>query len=209
MLDFIPLPLLLGILILGALLAILRKWRFSPSYLFCFSVFWVYLLLVVKETIFPIPVSEVWAGIATKQQAAFILSHVNILPFNYLGFFNTYAIFQEIGRNILLTIPLGFGISFIARVRPRDILWLSLGVGLAIECTQLAVSLGIGGRYRSVDISDVILNAAGVIIGYGLFRVLAWGYLVRTQRLGIELRGSFAYIYEVASRAQPGDAKSG
>jgi glycopeptide antibiotics resistance protein len=152
---------------------------------------------------------QAWTGIATKQQAAFILSHVNLVPFSYLGFFNRYVIFQEVGRNILLTIPFGFGISFIARVRPKDLLWLSLGAGLAIEGTQLAVSLGLGGLYRTVDVTDVLVNAIGVWLGYGCFMFFSHLYLSRTRQLGIEPRGVLAYVHEVAARAQPGGAKSG
>jgi glycopeptide antibiotics resistance protein len=207
MLNFVPYPLLFGILILGALLAILRTRKFSSSYLFCFSVFWAYLLSVVKVTIFPIPVPEVWA--TAMRQAIFILSHANLMPFSYLGFFNPHVILQEISRNVLLTVPFGFGISFIARVRPRDILWLSLGVGLAIEGAQLVVSLVIGGPYRTVDVTDVLLNAIGVWLGYGCFMILCHLYLARTQRLGAELRGLAAHIHEIASRAQWGTARRG
>jgi glycopeptide antibiotics resistance protein len=35
------------------------------------------------------------------------------------------------------------------------------------------VSLGIGGAYRGVDINDVLLNAAGVLLGYAFFRTLS------------------------------------
>jgi len=77
-------------------------------------------------------------------------------------------------------------------------LFLAAGAGLVIETAQFLVSLGIGGRYRGVDINDVLLNAAGVLIGYGLFRVFAWMYRALTVRLGILNRGLLAYIYEVA-----------
>ena len=46
----------------------------------------------------------------------------------------------------------------------------------ALETAQLGVSLLIGAAYRSVDINDVLLNAAGVLLGYALFRGCAWGY---------------------------------
>jgi len=86
-------------------------------------------------------------------------------------------------------VPLGFGLNFISRVRTRDILWLSITIGLGIEAIQFVVSLVLGYPYRVVDINDALLNAIGVLIGYGFFRAFAWLYLTITQRLKIEHRG--------------------
>ena len=53
--------------------------------------------------------------------------------------------------------------------------------------------------YRVVDINDVWLNAVGVLIGYGLFRIFAWLYrLVVPQRPGTKHGGLLAYLYAVA-----------
>lgn len=52
------------------------------------------------------------------------------------------------------------------------------------------VSLAIGGAYRTVDISDVLLNMVGVWLGYGLFKRFALSYLRLIQLLkakGIKL----------------------
>jgi glycopeptide antibiotics resistance protein len=49
-----------------------------------------------------------------------------------------------------------------------------------------------------VDINDVLLNAVGALIGYGLFKVFAWLYLAIIQPLNIKPRGLLAYIYSVA-----------
>jgi glycopeptide antibiotics resistance protein len=40
----------------------------------------------------------------------------------------------------------------------------------------------IGGAYRGVNINDVLLNAVGVLIGYGIFRVFTWLYLLKKAR---------------------------
>ena len=55
-------------------------------------------------------------------------------------------------------------------VTPRRMLWLALGVGLSTEAAQLAVSLLIGAGYHSIDINDTLLNAVGVMVGYGLYQ---------------------------------------
>jgi glycopeptide antibiotics resistance protein len=76
-------------------------------------------------------------------------------------------------------------VSFIARLKARDFLWLALTVGLSIELAQLAVSLVIGGAYRGVDINDVLLNAAGVLIGFACFRLFKMLVGAATKHLGV------------------------
>lgn len=180
MLYFIPFPLLIGSGVLVALLLFHRRQKSSPLYLICFSIFWAYLLFVLNATLFPIPldITPVWLP---KESVLFILTHVNLIPFNYINFFNKYVVFVEIVRNIFLTMPFGFVINFIARVKSKNILWLGLAVGFAIEMAQLMVSLAIGGVYRTVDITDILLNMAGVWLGYGLFKQFALSYLWLTQ----------------------------
>jgi glycopeptide antibiotics resistance protein len=191
---------LIGVAILIVLLPILLRRKYSPSYLFFFSVFWVYLLILVSVTIFPIPLPD--AGMfLTKQQITFVLSHINFVPFKYLSdpYVNPHIVFREIFQNVLLTIPFGFGISFIAQFKARDYLWLAIAVGLAIEIAQLVISLDVG-AYRTVDITDVLLNATGVLLGYLFFRAFAWLVSKMTQRFGIKRSSFLAYVQEVASK---------
>jgi len=190
MLDFDILAWLIGILILVLLLPILWRQKRSPSYLFFFSMFWIYLLTLVSVTIFPIPLPD--AGMfLTKQQITFVLSHINFVPFKYLGdpYANPYVVFLEILQNVLLTIPFGFGVSFIAQFKARNFLWLAIAVGLAIEMAQLVISLGVG-AYRTVDVTDVFLNATGVLLGYIFFRAFARLVSKMTQQFRIK-RSSF------------------
>ncbi len=164
MLYFTPCPLLLGTAVLIVLLHSLRRKDRSSPFHIRFSVFWGYLLLVAKVTLFPIPIEINPANAMTQERLLSTLSRINLIPFHYAGFFNKYVVFIEITRNILLTIPLGFGVNFIARLEPKNILGLAAATGFWIEAAQLVVSLGIGGNYRTVDITDVILNAAGVLL---------------------------------------------
>lgn len=46
-----------------------------------------------------------------------------------------------------------------------------LAFSVAIELAQLAVSVGLGYAYRVSDIDDVILNVAGVLLGYTAYRL--------------------------------------
>ena len=161
---------LAGMGILFILLVFLRlRQKRSPVYLLGCAVFGLYLLLAVSQVLFPIPLPEATGG---REPAAAILAHVNLVPFNFGRLFesNATVITEQLLGNILLTLPFGFGLPFLARVTPRRMLWLALGVGLSTEAAQLAVSLLIGAGYHSIDINDTLLNAVGVLVGYGLYQ---------------------------------------
>lgn len=204
-LTFAPFPLLIGILILVLLLIILWRRGHNLVYLFFFSIFWMYLLILVSVTIFPIPLDgdhkfNNFRELIFQMQR---VRAINLIPL----YFGTcwelpcpcaFGIYQ----NILMTVPFGFGFSFIVRLKSRDFLWLSVAVGLVIEITQFVLDLVIGGAYRTVDVNDVLFNAIGVLLGYGVFRIFAWLYLIITHRLGINHAGLLAYIHDVANQAQ-------
>lgn len=70
--------------------------------------------------------------------------------------------------NIVLLIPVGFLASIIYRKMTRKkVVILAILSGFVIEGIQVVLDVGI------FDIDDVILNALGVVIGYGVWTVLA------------------------------------
>ena len=190
---------LIGMAILGIPLFVLR--RRGGYYLFFFAVFWVYLLVLVSVTVFPIPVGmdggfrfeTVWQQIGHMYK----YSGLNLIP---LYFGNCWDLPRAcaigIQENILMTVPFGFGINFIARLRIRDFFWLAFGLGLVIETIQFAFDLILGGAYRSVDANDVLFNGLGVWIGYGLFLVFAWLFMLIDRRIGLSHSGLLAFIRE-------------
>jgi glycopeptide antibiotics resistance protein len=196
MIRFYPFPLLGGLGILIIFLILLR--RRGLAYLFCFTLFGFYLLFVVSAIVFPIPLPE---RIGQLQPPTYIFSRMNLIPFNFGGLFNLRSniIFEQTIGNILLTMPFGFGIPFLVRFKPKHFPWLAIGAGLTTETAQLGVSLLIGCVYRSVDINDVLLNTAGALLGYALFRGFAWLYVAISKRIKIRQSGLFAYVYEVAN----------
>lgn len=171
--QFYPYPALIGMTILVILLPIIWQKKQNLFHLFCFSVFWIYLLGVVSATLIPFP-PPLRGELRTPVSE--ILSRINLIPFNFGGLFDLHPniAILELGGNILLTVPFGFMIPFLIQVKGRQIPWLALAVGLSTELSQLAACLILGTNYRSVDINDVILNALGAFIGYGLLRGLAW-----------------------------------
>ena len=190
------LPIAIGVLVVVLVILWFKKHRLS--YLLCAAIFGIYLLFAIAQTFFPIAVSGNYVD--SMRQIPFT-SFINLNPFYFGGF---GATFQDSSftffLNILLTVPFGFGINFLVGIRPKNILWLAIGVGLVTELTQLVISLLLRYPYRFIDINDVIMNALGILIGYSIFRILAWLYVWVINHIQIRLRGLPAYIYEIASR---------
>jgi glycopeptide antibiotics resistance protein len=191
----------LGIALL-ALLGLIRLYRTrSLSYLLCFVVFGVYLLFAVDKAFFPIEISGDYAD--TMRQVPFT-SFINLVPFNF-GFSLSEMpelVVMQMYQNILLTVPFGFGLSFVARVRPKEFAWIIPATGVGIEAAQLIISLILRYPYHVIDVNDAILNASGVLIGYILFRLFAGVYAWAVRRLDIAPGGLPGYVYDVASRAK-------
>lgn len=196
-LEFFPFILLAGLGILVILIILFGR-KYSLAYRLCFALFGMYLLLVVRLTIFPLPFKEV----TLHRPLTEILSQVNLVPFNFGHLFknNPNVIIHEIVGNILLLMPFGFGLPFLIRFKPRIFPWLAFGAGLVIEGAQLGFNLLLGGSYRTVDINDVILNALGAMLAYVLFRGFAWLVVTVSKRIKIKPGGIFAYVYEIALR---------
>jgi glycopeptide antibiotics resistance protein len=157
----------------------------------------------VDKAFFPIEISGDYAD--AMRQVPFS-SFINLVPFNF-GFGLSEMpglVVMQIVQNILLTVPFGFGLSFVARVRPRDFRWIIPAVGVGIEGMQLIISLALGYPYHVIDINDAILNALGVLIGYRLFCLFAVAYAWVVRRMSSAPGGLPGYLYAVASRATGG-----
>jgi len=190
---------LIGVGLLGVLLPIIWRRKCKLSYLLFFSLFWVYGLAVVQAVIFPFVIN-------TAANAASFRPSINLIPFYFGDCFRMPALcITGMTDNILLTIPGGFGINFLARVRPKNIFWLALGVGLGCELAQLGISLLFRSGFRAIDINDVIFNGAGVLLGYALFRAFAWCYLKASIFIGLKYKGLFADILDIVMQVQAAD----
>jgi glycopeptide antibiotics resistance protein len=184
----------IGILMLIVVLVILWRQKKKWSYLFFFSIFWVYAMSSLDKVFFPIQINGEYVD-ALRQIP--LTSQINLVPI-YVG---PYGLnFMGMIYNVLLTVPFGFGLNFISWVKTAHFLWLAAGIGLGIETIQLVISLILQYPYRVVDINDAILNAAGALIGYLLFKVFSWLYVGVTKRFEIEHSGLSSYIHEVVAR---------
>ena len=77
--------------------------------------------------------------------------------------------------NLLLLMPLAVYLPvLIARARRAAVtVFIGMGVSLAIELAQSAISAVLGFTYKIADVDDVITNPAGVSLGYAIFSVMS------------------------------------
>jgi len=196
-LEFFPYPFLFGLVILLILILILRLAKRSWSFLFFFSAFWVYLLIMVGLIIFPIPltapleITEFWPSFQSA------LPRISLVPHNYsnLVLYPGYYKF-EIVANILLTIPFGFLLLLVRPWFSNKMLLVALAVSLFNEGAQFLLLVLWGFSYRVVDINDVFLNASGVLIGFVFYKIFIWILRTIVKLFRIQPRGFLKFLVE-------------
>lgn len=164
-----PVAIVLGIITLAFYLVIAILKKVNKKKIVLTSIFICYLTAVVMITIFPIPLEKIeYFGNKTWY---------NYIPFNsikeVLANGLTKTAFLQIVGNILLSVPFGaYVIAVMKNKRWWKLLIFALGFTVLIESTQLVIDLLIGNMYRNVDIDDIILNALGAYIGYGIYKII-------------------------------------
>lgn len=157
-------------LVLGLVIAFLLKAK--PLKILFWSVFYVYIIVVLGLTLFPIP-----------YQGAELFDSVpnNFIPFrtiiSTLQMGLTVTAFIQIAGNILIAAP--YGVVLDLTMRKRNKIWLFLFpllFPLVIELLQFIIGLAIGYNYRSVDIDDFVLNALGGYLGILFSKLLLKNY---------------------------------
>ncbi len=166
-LDFLPFPFLFGLFALCWIL--FRSRRRGRKYLLWLSLFGLYLLALLNVDFFPIHLPENWPHNLNWEDTLLTLRTVHWIPFDYGPFWLSTDRFVSATRdvlgNILLTIPFGFFLRPFLTSK-RKILLGALGVGLTLEGVQLVLKLTFGLYLHSADMTDVLTNALGVMLGY-------------------------------------------
>jgi glycopeptide antibiotics resistance protein len=138
-----------------------------------------HLVVLANVALFPIPIDPI---LATDGRAAAVstgMDGLNLVPFATIGPVlrgTAPGIAARIALlNLFVLTPAGIYLPLLSgRLRSwRALPPLVLVGGAAVEAAQLAISLVLGFRYRAIDIDDVILNAAGLAIGWLVTRALA------------------------------------
>lgn len=185
-----------ALVVLAAMLLVLWHRSKNPAFLLCCAIFGIYLLFVIELIFFPIRISESYVRDVRW------FSSINLIPLNFNFSELPRLVLQQIVLNVLLTVPFGFGMRFVAQIRAKQVLWIALAVGAAIETGQLLISVVVRYPYRTIDVNDVLLNALGVVVGYGVFRIFARLYTGVTKRYAIQHSGLTAYIHTIASQTR-------
>ncbi len=190
---------LIGAVLVVFILAMQVRRQQSWPYIFCLAIFSVYILKALDLAFFPLQLNGPYVE---NMRTVPISSFINLIPF-YIGQQHIFdqRDFADFVNNILLTIPFGFSILFVSNLKPKDFLWLPLAIGFGIETAQLLISLLLRYPYRVVDINDALLNTSGVLIGYALFRIFAWMFVMLSRHRKNEPGGWWSYFLEVATRA--------
>jgi glycopeptide antibiotics resistance protein len=136
-------------------------------------VLFVYLLGVIAETLFPIPVSptELMLRHISRGQPFY-----NLVPFTTIRFMiqqGGKVAFINLAGNVVLFIPFGFLIPLVFKNlnRASRIIPLGFAATFMVESCQLLISYTLDIFFRSFDVDDMILNTLGVIVGYVLLRL--------------------------------------
>ena len=138
-----------------------------------------YLVILIAQLFFPFPIPP-WTTPEIEPGGFYRpwpFPWANVIPFDTIGASAGYGLgFQQVRYlllNVIGFVPLGL---FLGAWRPhapgwRRTLMTGLAVSVAVEGTQLGLSLLMGYWYRVADVDDLILNTGGVLLGYGAFRL--------------------------------------
>lgn len=127
-------------------------------YLFAF----LYGALVLRLTIFPIPPQ--W------DPNQFHGDYGNFIPFYDLKMGYGGAL-KDIILNILMTIPFGILAPYIKKAGLITTVISGAFLSIIIESTQMLMTF-YGSPYHAFDVTDIITNTAGSLIGYGFYQMI-------------------------------------
>lgn len=138
----------------------LKRWKGKgKDVILINTLMYVYLSFVLYFTLMPIVTS-----------LPFIFNHsyssMNLIPFIDVSLGRGDFV-RQILLNIIITIPFGFLLPLVNnKVRLLNVIFYTFLLSLGIELLQPLVN-----GFRSSDITDIITNLVGGIIGYGSYLV--------------------------------------
>ncbi len=185
----VAIPVIAGLIVHGRRK---RGWT-RPRSIFV-GVFSFYLIVVAAVTLFPIPVEHV---LRPQFGAVPYSDWFELRPFT-ISFQPSIMRIQTL-PNVALGIPFGFGAWFVLN-NPSMGKVVALGVAGAagIEIVQHLISLVfVGFPYRVSDISDLIFNSIGVVIGVVIYSLFAW--IWRAMDTGTSNNGLIGHIRTTVS----------
>lgn len=126
---------------------------------------YTYIVMVLFVTLMPLPIPFL------NGTNNLFLETVNLIPFRDLRL-NYYGAVREIFLNIIMMIPFGFLYPIIRKVGILKTVTVVFLFSLTIESTQLLSAFWGGLASRSFDVTDLITNTFGGLVGYLFFSTL-------------------------------------
>ena len=186
----------IGVLFCILLILLKKIGKKSNVYLLFFAIMYIYLCAVIDVTQFPIYATD---GMRVAMGGQNVWREMNLIPFQSI--IQSPSI--DVILNIIMTIPLGFGLPFLVKTGWKRVVLSGVGIGAAVEIGQLISALIIGFTFRNVNIDDIIMNLLGTIAGYVLFLCFKHFFLWGNHHLEINNNSFLDYIAEVCRTSPP------
>lgn len=159
-------------------LKISRKKTFS--YLFICTLLYIYLVIVIKYTQFPIIFDDVFVGAFKGYNV-----NLNIIPLITLR--KEHLV--ESLLNIILFLPFGFLFFIVTRFKYKTTVIVGVLLSFFIEIIQFIISMYTGVYLRVTDINDILFNTTGILLGMICFLIFRFIAKKITLKLSIESNG--------------------
>ena len=143
-----------------------KKWYKRSKMIFTINtLMYIYISMVLGVTLMPFPMPFI------NGTNNLFLKNVNLIPFRDL-ILNYYGSVREIFLNVIMMMPFGLLYPIIKKSGFLKTVVMCFLFSLAIESTQLLNAFWGGLTSRSFDVTDLITNTFGGLLGYLLFVVL-------------------------------------
>lgn len=142
-----------------------KKWRKRGTLAWMLrTAMYVYFVMVIYVTLMPL-------SIPTGTTNALFMETANLIPFRDVRMQYGGAV-REVFLNILMMMPFGFLFPIIKKKGLFTTVFLTFLFSFTIESTQLlSVWLGIN-YHRAFDVTDLITNTIGGLVGFIIFALL-------------------------------------
>lgn len=136
-----------------------KRWK-NDDHLILKSILYLYFCGVILVTLMPFVVN-----------LPFVFNHpykgMNMRPFEDLIMARGDYV-RQIVLNIIMMIPFGVLYPLIYKAKLHKTVWRAFQISLAIELVQPFISIA-----RSADITDILNNVLGAILGYSVYKVVS------------------------------------
>lgn len=169
MLDFNWIFVLISVFLYFPFFLYWRKHKKNQREIGVYTLFYVYLILVIKYTQFPI----LYGNIFVETYEGLGIINYNLIPLITLK----RDAFYESGLNVLLFLPFGFLYFIITKFQVKQTILAGVLTSVGIELLQLMIGMITKVNFRVPDVNDIIFNGLGTIVGIALS--LVWNSMAK------------------------------